>query len=66
MLDPNYKLLEKKYADKWVAIESKSGKIVGAGKSAKVAYEQSQKKGVKEPVLTKVPKNYGFYILIAV
>lgn len=55
-----------KYRDKWVALESKSGKVVGVGKTAKVAYEKSQKRGVKEPVLTRIPKNYGAaYILTA-
>lgn len=59
-------LLSAKYRDKWVALESKSGKVVGVGKTAIVAYEQSQKKGIKEPVLTRIPKNYGAtYILIA-
>lgn len=65
MKDTNYKLLSKKYPDQWVALESKSGKVVGSGKTAKVAYEESQKSGVKEPVLTKIPKHYGFYILVA-
>jgi len=65
MRNINMTLLSKKYRDKWVALESKSGKVVAAGKTAKIAYEQSQKKGVKEPVLTRIPKNYGSaYILI--
>ena len=66
MKNTNTELLSPKYRDKWVALESKSGKIVGAGKTAKVAYEQSKKRGVKEPVLTRIPKNYGAaYILTA-
>lgn len=57
-------LLSPKYKDKWVALELKSGKVVGVGKTAVVAYAQSQKNGVKEPVLTRIPKNYGAtYIL---
>ncbi len=60
-------LLSKKYKNKWVALESKSGKVVGVGKTAVVAYAQSQKKGIKEPVLTRIPKNYGAtYILDAI
>lgn len=60
-------LTSEKYKNKWVALEPKSEKIVGVGKTAKIAYEQSQKKGVKEPVLTRIPKNYGAtYILIAI
>lgn len=59
----NYKFLSKKYPDRWIALESKSGKVVGVGETAKVAYEQAQKRGIKEPLLTKVPKHYGYYIL---
>lgn len=65
MKDVNTTLLSKKYRDTWVALEAKSGRVVAAGKTAKIAYEQSQKKGVKEPVLTRIPKNYGSaYILV--
>lgn len=61
----NLELLSKKYPDQWVAVESRSGKVVGASKSAKVAYEQSQKKGIKVPLMMKVPKEYATYILAA-
>lgn len=64
MKDPNNKLFKAEYRDKWVALESKSGKVVGVGATAKIAYEESQKNGVSEPVLTRIPKNYGSaYIL---
>lgn len=67
MKDVNRELLSKKYRDTWVALESKTGRIVASAKTAKGAYEQSQKKGIKEPVLTRIPKNYGSaYILITV
>lgn len=49
----------KKYPNKWVAVESKSGKVVGASKSAKVAYEQSQKQGIKVPLMMRIPKDNG-------
>lgn len=66
MTNTNTLLMAKKYRGKWVALESKSGKVVGVGKTAKLAYAISQKKGIKEPVLTKIPKNYGAaYILSA-
>ncbi len=61
----NYKLLSKKYPDQWVALESKTGKVTGASKSAKVAYEQSQQKGIKVPLMMKIPREYGAYILNA-
>lgn len=65
MKQTNYHLLSKKYPDQWVAVESRSGKVVGASKSAKLAYEQSQIKGIKVPLMMKVPREYGTYILIA-
>ena len=59
-------MMYKKYPNQWVAVESKSGKVVGASKSAKVAYEQSQKQGIKIPLMMKIPKVYGgTYVLIA-
>lgn len=64
MKDTNYNLLSKKYPDQWVAVESRSGKVVGASRSAKIAYEQSQRKGIKVPLMMKIPKEYGTYILI--
>lgn len=57
------KLMSKKYPNLWVALDGKSGNVAGAGKTPKVAFAQSQKKGVKDPVLTKIPKEYGFYVL---
>lgn len=65
MKTTNLKLLSQKYPNQWVAVESKSGKVVGASKSAKVAYEQSQKRGIKVPLMMKIPKEYGTYILTA-
>ena len=64
MKQTNYHLLSKKYPNQWVAVESRSGKVVGASKSAKLAYEQSQQKGIKVPLMMKIPKEYGAYILI--
>lgn len=66
MKNINAALSDMKYRNKWVALDDKTGKVVGADKSAKIAYEQAQKKGVKIPILTRVPKNYGAtYVLIA-
>jgi len=57
------KAMYKKYPNKWVALDAKSGKVMGAGTTPKIAYNQSQRKGVKDPVLTRIPKEYGFYVL---
>lgn len=59
----DWKLLSKKYPNLWVALDQKSGKVVGANKSAKIAYEQAQKRGVAVPLITRIPKEYGFYVV---
>ena len=53
-----------KYQNKWVAIK-KDGQntVVGAGDTLKQALEQSRKQGVDKPLLTRVPKNYGVFVL---
>lgn len=63
MKTTNMKLLSKKYPNQWIAVESKTGRVMGASKSAKVAYEQSQKQGIKVPLMMRIPKEYGAYIL---
>jgi hypothetical protein len=51
------------YSSEWVALEPKTSKVVAAGKTPKNVIEKARKKGVESPVLTKVPKDYGTYIL---
>jgi len=58
-----FQQLSKKYPNKWVAIQEQTGKVVGVGKSPKEAVCQSQKKGIKDPLVTRVPKEYGFNVL---
>lgn len=55
--------LVNKYPDMWVAMKEKTGEIVGAGKTPKEAYTKSQNKGIKDPLITKIPKNFGTYVL---
>jgi hypothetical protein len=57
------KQLSKQYPNKWVALKEKTGEVVGSGKTPKEAFEKSQKNGIKEPVITKIPNNYATYIL---
>ncbi len=66
MTSTNWKSLSKKYPNQWVALDKKTGKVFGSGKTAKTAYEQSQKKGLAVPLITKVPKEYGSYILTSI
>ncbi len=63
-MDKNDLTILKQYHDRWVAVE-KDGeyRIVGVADTASEALQQAQKIGVKEPMLTKVPREYGTYIL---
>ncbi|MCJ7739875.1 DUF5678 domain-containing protein [Candidatus Microgenomates bacterium] len=63
MTSAKLKKLSEKYPNQWVAIKESTGEVVGNGKSPKEAYQKSQEKGVKEPVITKIPKDYATYIL---
>ncbi len=56
------KILEP-YSDEWVALSEDEKKVVGRGKELKQALEEARKQGVDSPIVTKVPKEYGNYVL---
>jgi len=52
------------YHNKWVALEQDdNNKIVGVGDTLNSALKEAEKRGVKNPILTKVPADYGAFIL---
>lgn len=53
----------KEYSNKWIALDPEKMKVVASGTEPKTVLEQSRKKGIDNPVLTRAPKNYGAYIL---
>lgn len=53
----------KGYSSKWIALEPQTTKVVAVGNSPKTVIEKARKIGVDSPVLTRVPKDYGTYIL---
>lgn len=53
----------KGYSSKWVALKPKTTKVVAVGSSPKIVIEKARKSGIDSPVLTRVPKDYGTYIL---
>ena len=54
----------KKYHNRWVAIEQDgNNEVIGVGNTLRQALEEAKKKGVKDPILTKVPADYGAFIL---
>lgn len=51
------------YSSKWIALKPQTSKVVAVGNSPKIVIEKARKNGVDSPVLTRVPKDYGAYIL---
>lgn len=52
----------KKYKGLWVALDEKEKKVVAFDKEAKKAFEKAQRKGVKIPILFKVPTEIIPYV----
>jgi len=51
------------YSDKWVALSFDGKEIIASGETVKETLEKAKEKGEKSPILTKVPKEYGNYVL---
>jgi hypothetical protein len=52
----------KKYKGLWVALADDEKTVVGSGKTAKKAWDEAQKKGYKNPILTHMPKDLFTYV----
>jgi hypothetical protein len=52
-----------KYSSKWVALKPHTTDVVAVGSTPKIVIDKARKNGVESPVLTRVPKDYGTYIL---
>jgi hypothetical protein len=44
------------YKGKWVALNENESKLVGVGNSIKNVVKQAKKRGIKVPIVFKVPK----------
>lgn len=53
----------KPYSNKWVALSEDSSKVVGVGDALTDAVKQATLNNEARPVLTKVPKHYGTFVL---
>ena len=63
-MEKNDLTILKKYHDRWVAIEqNKENKVVGVGNTIQEALNQAKENGAINPLVTKVPSDYGTYIL---
>jgi len=53
----------KPYSNQWVALSENEEKVVSYGKTVKEVIKKAEEKGVKSPIVTKVPAEYGSYVL---
>ena len=56
------KVLSKKYANKWVALNTQQTKVVAFSESPGEVLKEALKNGVKNPVITFVIEDYGFLV----
>lgn len=53
----------KQYSGMWVALNEDRTKALATGKTAKEALQASRKKGVRNPIITKIPtENFGYIL----
>ena len=53
----------KPYSNEWVALSEKANKVISSGQDLSQVIKEAHKKGEKHPVVTRVPKDYGNYVL---
>ena len=49
----------KKYTAGWLALSPDYKKVVGHGKTIKIAADKAQSAGVKDPIMMRASKSYG-------
>lgn len=54
--------LYKKYKGLWIALKEDEKTVIASGKTAKEAWDKSQKKGYQKPILTRMPERLLPYI----
>ena len=55
--------LEKRYPGQWVALSGDRRRVVASGASLPEAIANARKKGTKNPILSKVPRESLEYLL---
>lgn len=54
--------MAKKYGGRWVALKADRKTVVGAGTTVQQALAGARKKGVRDPVLTRMPKDIKNFV----
>lgn len=52
----------KEYRGRWVALAEDEQTVVSSGKKAVVVYKEAKAKGLKKPIMMKVPKEIIPYV----
>ena len=55
--------IEKQYPGQWVALSDDRRRVVASGFTLKDALAKARGKGIKDPILSKVPKESLEYLL---
>lgn len=55
--------IERRYAGQWVALSDDRKRVIAAGLTLKDALTNARKKGVRDPILSKIPREFLEYIL---
>ncbi len=63
MVTIDMRKIEKKYTGLWVALNHPRTKVSGYGETIQAALLKAKKKGIKDPVLTKIPSENLGYLL---
>lgn len=53
----------KPYSDEWVALSYDEKKVLSSGKNLSQVITAAKKKGETRPIVTRVPEDYGNYVL---
>jgi len=52
----------KRYKGKWVALAEDEQTVIASGEKASITYKKARAKGVKKPIMMKVPKEIISYV----
>jgi Family of unknown function (DUF5678) len=55
--------IEKKYVGLWVALNDSRTNVAGYGNTIETAIAKAKKRGIKDPILTKIPSDNMGYLL---
>lgn len=61
--EENLSKILKKYSNEWVALSYDQKKVISHGKLLPDVVAEAKKKGEPNPIVTRIPKDYGNYVL---